>query len=88
MHDKDGGDPEAVVQRPEIIANPMRPAAKVDNPSERESEFLRERAATLRDMAAEMPPSVARQLLDIAAQLEMRAAKLEGSQTFESGEGV
>jgi hypothetical protein len=55
---------------------------------DRETDFLRERAATLRAVAAEMPPSVARQLLDIAVQLEMRAAKLEGSDTFEGGQGV
>jgi hypothetical protein len=55
---------------------------------DRETDFLRDRAATLRAMAGEMPSSVARQLLDIAVQLEMRAAKLEHSDTFEGGEGV
>lgn len=55
---------------------------------DREIDFLRDRARTLRAMAAEMPPSVARQLPDIAAQLEVRAVRLEGSDIVEGGEGV
>ena len=47
----------------------------VDRPVDREPEFLRERAATLREIAAQMPPTIAGQLLDVAAQLEARAAK-------------
>jgi hypothetical protein len=47
----------------------------VDRPVEMELEFLRERAAKLREIAAQMPPHTASQLLDVAAQLEARAAK-------------
>lgn len=61
----------------------------VDRPPEQEPEFLRECAAALRAMvAADMPPSVASQLLDVAVALEKRAARLEGSQSVEGGEGV
>jgi hypothetical protein len=59
-----------------------------DHSPEREIDFLQDRAQTLRAMAGQMPPSVARQLLEIAAELDVRAAKLGGSYTFEDGEGV
>jgi hypothetical protein len=47
----------------------------VDRPTTEEAEFLRERAATLLNIASTMPPSVAAQLMEVAAQLEKRAAK-------------
>jgi hypothetical protein len=44
----------------------------------REAEYLRERSATLREMAATaMPRSIADKLLEVAADLEKRAARLE-----------
>jgi hypothetical protein len=86
---------DALVSRAGITAGGFQIAnqriwgdALAERSPDRETDFLRDRAATLRAMAAEMPPSVARQLLDIAAQLEVRAAKLEGSDTYEGGEGV
>ena len=43
-----------------------------------EVQYLRERAAVLRDLAqGAMPASIASQLLDVAADLEKRAARLE-----------
>jgi hypothetical protein len=60
-----------------------------ESPQNREADFLRERAETLRKMAAvAMPASISAQLLEIAAQLDIRAANLEGSQTFEGGDGL
>jgi hypothetical protein len=50
-----------------------------ERPPQQEPAFLRERAASLRVMAAKaMPPSIAGQLLDVAAELDKRAARLEG----------
>ena len=44
----------------------------------REAQFLKERAARLREMAAgAMPRSVVGQLLEVAEDLEARAARLE-----------
>ncbi len=49
-----------------------------ERPPEQEPSFLRERAAQLREMAAKaIPPSIAGQLLEVAADLDRRAAKLE-----------
>lgn len=55
--------------------------AMTDRPKERESEFLRERAAKLREIAAEMPAHIKRPLLDVADQLERRANKFEDGRT-------
>jgi hypothetical protein len=45
---------------------------------ELEVQYLRERAAALRDLAqGAMPASIASQLLDVAANLEKRAVRLE-----------
>ena len=41
-----------------------------------EPEFLRDRAGTLREIAASMPHSVAAKLQEVARTLEKRAAKL------------
>jgi hypothetical protein len=49
----------------------------VDRPKKRESEFLRERAARLRAISASMPPDVKKQLAEVAAELERRAAKFD-----------
>jgi hypothetical protein len=51
--------------------------AMTDRPNEREAEFLRERAARLRRVAADMPADVKRQLLEVAEQLDRRADKFE-----------
>jgi hypothetical protein len=47
----------------------------VDRPKNREGEFLRERAARLRAISAAMPRDVKKQLAEVAAELERRAAK-------------
>ena len=45
---------------------------------ELEAQYLRERAAALRDMAqSAVPASIASQLMDVAVDLERRAARLE-----------
>ena len=51
----------------------------VDRPKDREAEFLRERAAKLREIAADMPPDTRRQLIEVAEQLQRRADKFEGN---------
>ena len=47
-----------------------------DQPRELEPEFLRERATTLRDIAAVLPPSVAAKLGEVALELDQRAGEL------------
>jgi hypothetical protein len=49
----------------------------VDRPKKREGEFLRERAARLRAISVSMPPDVKKQLAEVAAELERRAAKFD-----------
>jgi hypothetical protein len=51
-----------------------------ERPPEQEAQFLRERAASLRNLAqSAMPASIGSQLLEVAASLERRAARLEQS---------
>lgn len=50
----------------------------VDHSLTGDAEFLRERAAKLREIATQMPPTIRDQLLDVAAQLEVRASGTRG----------
>lgn len=53
-------------------------SAMVEPSPEREAEYLRERAARLKALASSaMPASIQDQLLDVAADLERRAERLE-----------
>jgi len=55
-----------------------RSAFMTERAPELEVQYLRERAAALRDMAqSARPPSIASQLLDVAVDLERRAVRLE-----------
>ena len=70
--------------------NPLETASQVsvalrsaDRASRREIEYLRERAATLHEMAlGPMPPSLVDQLLKMAADFERQAAHLEKGLSF------
>jgi hypothetical protein len=48
-----------------------------DRPKNREAEFLRARAAKLREIGASMPSSIQRQLAEVALELERRAIKFD-----------
>lgn len=49
-----------------------------ERPPDQEPAYLRERATKLREMAANaMPASIASQLLEVAADLEKRATRIE-----------
>ena len=67
-------DPEAAA----VCLEHHHECAVTERAPDLEVQYLRERAAVLRDLAqGAMPASIASQLLDVAADLEKRAARLE-----------